>query len=304
MLGMNGDVQTPLSVVVLRTRGQEGETVPQEEPSAREMRESRELPSATARFAREMSQCIDLQTMMKASRLLSADELAPAEGVAAEMPEQGDAAESRLGRVSQSAESGWLELADVIKARSSGNDLIGLAATGRSIPCQKLSDMMEDLAAHPDARALAKEVGVFLAAHRVEGLTPGVYRCDLSARALHPLTQHVDAGRLMERASVVDGKFINFRSLPAAFYLTVDGERALQQHGNRGYQILLMKAGRLTHYLCLLAAARGWFARPLKSYRDEAALEMLGLAQTTENVVYQLVIGENKTPYLDFDMGL
>ena len=302
-LGMNGNVQTPLAVVVLHSSGEDGagpflhETVLLPEPE--------KAPNVSQRFVREMSQCIDLQQMMAASRLVCTDELV-----------QRDLAEKSAGEREEGLYGPYVELAaqseirqppellDVIKTRNSGNDRIGLAAAGHPIPYAELSGLLRELAAHPDARVLAQEVGVYLAAHRIDGLRAGIYRCELSVPGLLPVRQQVDVGMLMERASVAEGKVINFRSLPAAFYLTVDFERMLQQHGNRGYQILQMKVGRLAHYLCLLAAARGWFARPLKSYRDEEAEEMLGISSTSQSVAYQLVIGENKTPYLDFDMGL
>ncbi|WP_198299650.1 nitroreductase family protein [Tumebacillus avium] len=290
-LGLNGKVQTPLAVVVLWPQG----AVKQERVSCESV--PRQPVAADTRFEQEMNQCGDLQKMMEASRLTFAEELPEAEQ-----------AQEHLVRTTAdfagSAAGCEADLLDVIKTRNSGNDKIGLSATGRPIPLEQLSGLLQALAAFPDAQGLAREIGLYLSAHRVAGLASGIYRCELSAPDFEAQSLHQDMGLLMEQASVVDGKYINFRSIPAAFYLTVDFERTLHQHGNRGYQIMQMRAGRLTQYLCLLAAARGWYARPLKSYRDAETEALLGLSQTTRTVVYQLVIGESDTPYLEFDMGL
>ncbi|ASS75447.1 hypothetical protein CIG75_10985 [Tumebacillus algifaecis] len=302
LLGMNEDVKTPLAVIVLWPQATAGES-----PKRELVRERKliDMASVSTRFEREMNQCADLQQMMKASRLTSRVELELPEidssGVTEELVHT---SASCVELVQRSTKSRHPDLLEALKSRNSANDRIGLNAVGRPLPFAELSGLLCELAANPEAIELAQEVGLYLAAHRVEGLQSGIYRCDLSVPALCTLTVQEDVGRAMERASVVDGKFINFRSIPLSFYFAVDLERTLQKYGNRGYQILLMKVGRLAQSLCLLAAARGWFARPLKSYRDAEAEEMLGIAQSTQIVAYQLVMGESDTPYLEFDMGL
>lgn len=302
LLRMNGNAQAPLAVVVLWPQEKAAPAVEQERIALQEIGTR---SAVSTRFEQEIGQCAELTSMMEASRLHHREELLLTEEEAFDSVAAHEHSADPCTELTCSAQQGRMpDLVDAIKSRNSGNDSIGLAATGRPIQFAELAGLLRELAAHPDVSELASEVGVYLVAHRVTGLQSGIYQFDLSRPALCPLAVQAEAGRLIERASVVDGKFINFRSLPVAFYFTVDAERALRRHGNRGFQISQMKVGRITHYLCLLAAAHGWFARPLKSYRDAEAEAMLGLSETTKMLAYQLVMGENHTPYLEFDMGL
>lgn len=297
LLGLNGQSEAPLAVITLW-----GDDLSGREPDG-DLSLS-ELP-VSRRFDAITSQLTDLQGLMAASRYASKEEFpdagaflptAPDERSDDAIPLQGD------GVVWQES-----DLREILIRRNSGNDKIGLATGGRPVDLQRVARMLGGLAAEQDLFWLQAldQVDLYLVAHRVTGLLPGVYRMRWSDLSLLPLrTGGDEIARQMQDVSSVDGKILNVRSFPFTIFLCADFEAAFERYGNRGYQILHTKAGGIAQYLSLFAEATGWLLRPVRSYRDVEAEWLLGIERTPKVIVYHLLIGEPKTPYLSFDLGL
>lgn len=295
LLGMNEVTEAPLAIVVLWPHG------------AKKIRQIRpfqapSLPPLPTHhpFRREMDQCGDLVQMVQASRLQSNSELpAPKE-------EQPGSREREKAVVLEGKEGRWWNpnWLEAVKTRSSGNDRLGMMATeplSFADLSKVLSVLMEEK--HPEWRVARNDIRLFLLANGVTGLVPGIYEVQRSPPALSPLTLG-PMESLLQELSIYSAKEWNARSLPASIFIAVDYHAALDNYGNRGFQIVQMRVGQVSQHLALTAAAMGWFLRPLKSFYEVEVEQALGLLSTNYTVAYQLILGKNKTPYLSLDLGL
>jgi hypothetical protein len=196
------------------------------------------------------------------------------------------------------------ELADVLRTRSGANDIIGLT-DGSSLEWRDLSRILRSFYADTDPAWVRcrSAMRVFVAANRINGLSQGVYEASPDGRGLKPVRRGVISEQLQD-AYEAPARVLNARSIPLSFFLAVHYGRYLQHYGNRGYQMLHLEIGRASQYIAVLAGGAGWFARPVKGYDDLRTEELLGLLNSPYSVAYQLLAGENRTPYLSFDMSL
>ncbi|XEC96275.1 hypothetical protein AB6A23_06960 [Paenibacillus tarimensis] len=288
--------------------------------------------SGESGFNARMAQCPELLAMVRASRITTRKELDywRSYGGESELPPQCREARSLTAAaftpgsekrpVSDMGSAGkaagliryadntgkWNneELADALRTRSGANDVIGLTAGS----CLEWGDLSRVLKAYYSDRDPAwitcrNAMRLFAAVNRVNGLPSGIYEVDSNGLGLLPVRQG-DISALLEEAYEAPGRVLNARSIPLSFFIAVHYESCLERYGNRGYQLLHLEVGRAAQYLAVLAGGAGWFLRPVKGYDDLLTEELLGLLRSPFTVAYQLLAGENRTPYLSFDLSL
>jgi SagB-type dehydrogenase family enzyme len=129
-------------------------------------------------------------------------------------------------------------------------------------------------------------IQLYLYAHRVKGLTPGVYRLWPESAELEQIKngdQRVAAAGLSLGQDLAGNACV-------AFSMIGDLERAARAHGDRGYRYVHFEAGAIGHRLYLAAEALGLGATGIGAFYDEEVHRYLNLAPETQ-VVYHFAIG-------------
>jgi SagB-type dehydrogenase family enzyme len=191
---------------------------------------------------------------------------------------------------------------DILKRRSSGNDVLGLAADGSPVSREELSAILgrlcDHVAVYPE---LFRGIRLFLWARRVEGLSPGI-REILSDGSLVPL--RTDGCPSLSEISTSDPRTAHLDSFPLAFLFTADYPGEYRSAGPAAMPLLQLRTGHLTQWLMLHAAGMNCLARPVKSFDELRAEEILNLTDTGETAVYLLLVGKHRHPFPSFDMSL
>src|SRR5579872_3633713 len=133
----------------------------------------------------------------------------------------------------------------------------------------------------------ARSVHLYLYAHRVEGLQPGVYRLWPAGVELEKIKsgdQRVAAAGLSLGQELAGNACV-------AFSMVGDLERAVRAHGDRGYRYVHFEAGANGHRLYLAAEALGLAATGIGAFYDQQVHHYLGLAPEQGQVVYHFAIG-------------
>ena len=115
------------------------------------------------------------------------------------------------------------------------------------------------------AKPLLYFVQLYLYAHRVEGLDPGVYRFWPDQSKLELIKtgdQRVAAAGLSLGQDLAGNACV-------AFSMIGDLERAARAHGDRGYRYVHFEAGAMGHRLYLAAEAFGLGATGIGAFYDE-----------------------------------
>jgi SagB-type dehydrogenase family enzyme len=131
----------------------------------------------------------------------------------------------------------------------------------------------------------ARFVYLYLYAHRIDGLEPGVYKFWPEHAELERLKsgdQRVAAAGLSLGQDLAGNACI-------AFSMIGDLERAARAHGDRGYRYVHFEAGAIGHRLYLAAEALGLGATGIGAFYDEEVHRYLNLKQG--QVVYHFAIG-------------
>ena len=156
---------------------------------------------------------------------------------------------------------------------------VELAVVRRLIEVGQAATNDDGKRAAPSAHALYP-VCLYLAAGRIDGLDPGLYRCDPDASDLTPL-QHDDVRQPLRAASVDDQTWIE----EAAFILTLCGDAIAvsthfadqQPYGLRGERYLYLEAGAIAQNIMLQATAEGLGSVLVAGFKDEETARVLGL---------------------------
>lgn len=179
-------------------------------------------------------------------------------------------------------ESGSLTAQEAIRRRRSAVDMDGLTR----MSFNSLSAILAAAGHGIDSDIMPGLVHLYIYAHRVDGLEPGIYYCDRAAAALHQL---VSAD---ERAAI---KFAScFQDIAAdgcfAVSMVADLQAALDTYGDRGYRYVHFQAGAIGQWLYLAAGTLGYQATGIGCFIDDMVNELLGLAPGHE-VVYNFTVG-------------
>jgi SagB-type dehydrogenase family enzyme len=174
---------------------------------------------------------------------------------------------------------------EVARMRRSALDFLGGA---QSISLTQLSAILS-VTARPFLAdfAGARFIQLYLYAHRVDGLGPGVYRF-WPERAELELIRYGD--QRVAAAGLSLGQDLAGNAC-VAFSMIGDFERAVRAHGDRGYRYVHFEAGAIGHRLYLAAEALGLGATGIGAFYDEEVHHYLNVAPGEGQVVYHFAIG-------------
>jgi SagB-type dehydrogenase family enzyme len=130
-------------------------------------------------------------------------------------------------------------------------------------------------------------IQLFLYAHRVDGLQPGIYRF-LAERA--GLEQIKSGDQRVAAAGLSLGQDLAGNAC-VAFSLIGDLDRAARTYGDRGYRYVHFEAGAIGQGLYLAAEALGLGATGIGAFYDEEVHRHLNLEPDQGQVIYHFAIG-------------
>ncbi len=133
----------------------------------------------------------------------------------------------------------------------------------------------------------ARFIQLYLYAHRVDGLQPGVYRLWPDHAELEQIRsgdQRVPAAGLSLGQDLAGNACV-------AFSMIGDLDRAVRAHGDRGYRYVHFEAGAIGHRLYLAAEAFRLAATGIGAFYDEEVHRYLNLTSKQGQVVYHFAIG-------------
>jgi SagB-type dehydrogenase family enzyme len=174
---------------------------------------------------------------------------------------------------------------EVARMRRSALDFLG------GMQLMSLTQLSAILAAAPRPFfadfAGAHFIQLYLYAHRVDGLEPGVYRLWPERAELEQIKsgdQRVAAAGLSLGQELAGNACV-------ALSMIGDLARAVRAHGDRGYRYVHFEAGAIGHRLYLAAEALGLGATGIGAFYDEEVHRYLNLAPEQGQVVYHFAIG-------------
>ena len=154
------------------------------------------------------------------------------------------------------------------------------------IALEDLSFVLE-MAQGPGALERAPGVELYLAAHRVKDLAPGLYRYEAKAHRLAPLREG-DLARALVSACLGQEKA---GAAAVAFLMVAKLTREAARAGDRSYRDLLIESGAIGQRIYLSAESAGLAARNLAAFMDDELNELMGLDGQNEAVVHLTVVG-------------
>ena len=188
---------------------------------------------------------------------------------------------------------------EVVRKRRSALDFVG---TGNlSISRAQLSAILAATAQPFQADfAGARFFQLYLYAHRVDGLAPGVYRHWPGHAELEQIRsgdQRVAAAGLSLGQDLAGNACV-------AFSMIADLDRAVSSHGDRGYRYVHFEAGAIGQRLYLAAESLGLGATGIGAFFDDEVHRYLNLASRQRQVVYHFAIGYPvRDPRLSWEIG-
>ncbi len=202
-------------------------------------------------------------------------------GISAAEPAPTGAGEIKLPSPASSSRT----FGEVARMRRSALDFLGGM---QSISLAQLSAILA-VAAQPFCADFASThfIQLYLYAHRVDGLQPGVYRFWQECTELEQISggdQRVAAAGLSLGQDLAGNACV-------AFSMIGDLDRAVRAHGDRGYRYVHFEAGAVGHRLYLAAEALGLGATGIGAFYDDEVHRYLNLAPEQGQVVYHFAIG-------------
>ncbi len=174
---------------------------------------------------------------------------------------------------------------EVARMRRSALDFLG---GKRSMSLAELSAILA-VTAQPLSADFAgmRFIQLYLYAHRVDGLQPGVYRFWPECAELEQMKsgdQRVAAAGLSLGQDLAGNACVTFSMIG-------DLERAAASYGDRGYRYVHFEAGAIGHRLYLAAEALGLGATGIGAFYDDGVCRYLNLMPEQGQVVYHFAIG-------------
>ena len=174
---------------------------------------------------------------------------------------------------------------EVARSRRSALDFLGGM---QSISLAQLSAILAVTAQPLFADfASTRFIQLYLYAHHVDGLQPGVYRFWQERAELEKIRggdQRVAAAGLSLGQDLAGNACV-------AFSMIGDLKRAVRAHGDRGYRYVHFEAGAVGHRLYLAAEALGLGATGIGAFYDDEVHHYLKLVPEQGQVVYHFAIG-------------
>jgi len=174
---------------------------------------------------------------------------------------------------------------EVVRMRRSALDFRGGL---QSMSLAQLSAIL-DVTAQPFSADFAgvRFIQLYLYAHRIDGLQPGVYRFWPERLELE---QIISGDQRVAVAGLSLGQQLAGNAC-VAFSMTGDFERAARAHGDRGYRYVHFEAGGIGHRMYVAAEAVGLGATGIGAFYDEEVNRYLNLTPEQGQVVYHFAIG-------------
>jgi len=188
-----------------------------------------------------------------------------------------------IGLISKA--SATLSFGDVVRARRSALDFRGGDET---ISLSQFATLLSSATGRLFADfATPRFVQLYLYVHRVEGLTPGVYRYWQEHAELEKIKEGDQ--RLIAVALSLGQALAGNACL--AFSMIGDFESAARIHGERGYRYVHFEAGAIGQRMYLASEALGLRATGIGAFLDERVNRYLDLSPELGQVVYHFAIG-------------
>ena len=174
---------------------------------------------------------------------------------------------------------------EVARMRRSALDFLG---GNRSMSLAQLSAILA-VTAQPLSADFAgtRFIRLYLYAHRVDGLQPGVYR-------FWPERAELEQTRSGDQRVAAAGLSLG-QNLAAnacvTFSMIGDLDRATRTYGDRGYRYVHFEAGAIGHRLYLAAEAFGLGATGIGAFYDDEVQRYVNLVPNQGQVVYHFAIG-------------
>jgi SagB-type dehydrogenase family enzyme len=174
---------------------------------------------------------------------------------------------------------------EVARMRRSALDFLGGA---QSISLAQLSAILRSGAQRSSADfAGTRFVQLYLYAHRVDGLQPGVYRFWPECAELEQMQR---SDQRLAAAALSLGQNLAGNAC-VAFSMVGDLERAARTFGDRGYRYVHFEAGAIGHRLYVAAEALWLGATGIGAFYDDEVHRHLSLMPKQGQVVYHFAIG-------------
>jgi SagB-type dehydrogenase family enzyme len=172
---------------------------------------------------------------------------------------------------------------EVARMRRSALDFVG---GQRSMSPAQLSAILA-CTAQPLSADFARFIQLYLYAHRVDGLRPGVYRFWPERAEL----EQVRSGDQRAAAAALSlGQDLAGNSC-VTFSMIGDLDRATGIFGDRGYRYVHFEAGAIGQRMYLAAEALGFGATGIGAFYDDEVNRYLNLTSQQGQVVYHFAIG-------------
>jgi SagB-type dehydrogenase family enzyme len=190
-------------------------------------------------------------------------------------------AEIRFAAPAQSSRT----FGETVRKRRSAVDFVG---GSRSLSLARLSTILAGAAAPFFADFSGESfIRLYLYAHRIDGLEPGVYRLGKASGELELMRsgdQRVVAAGLSLGQNLAGNAC-------ASFSLIGDLDHATSIFGDRGYRYVHFEAGAIGHRLYLAAEALGLGATGIGAFFDDEVHRYLNFSSHDGQVVYHFAIG-------------
>ena len=133
----------------------------------------------------------------------------------------------------------------------------------------------------------APGVELYVAAHRVAGLEPGLYRYEAGAHRLTALQSGDLSGRMLNACLRQEMA----GSASAGLVMVGSVAREAARAGERSYRDLLLEAGAIGQRVYLAAEALGLRARNLAAFLDDWFNDLLGLDGAERAAIHLTMLG-------------
>jgi len=139
----------------------------------------------------------------------------------------------------------------------------------------------------PGVRA-GRRLRLYIAAHGVQGLSPGVFAYDPAKHQLVLVARPADQRARFAAAALQQG-FVGDAAV--VFIFTADVSRLGAPDGDRGYRYANLEAGMLGGQVYLHATAMGLGCTGVGAYYDEDVEALINVKPANEQVLYMLAVG-------------
>ena len=144
----------------------------------------------------------------------------------------------------------------------------------------------QDARAAPSGGALYP-LELYVAAHKVDGLEPGIYHYNVEEHSLELVREGQFSAEFGEALFYED----MFKSVAATIVITAVPKRSSLKYGERSYRFMNLEAGHVGHAACLTACALDIGCVMLGGFYDDHVDDLLGVDGVNEITLYTCALG-------------